>query len=230
MSFPASPVHPKFQQNSKSRLSNTRFLFLVFCFLSIVLFFFLTACNRVAPTLKIGLVAPFEGQQREIGYDTIYSARLAVREINEAGGINGYRIVLVAFDDRGEATLAADVAEALVIDPDVVAVIGHWQVETAAAAQPIYGIEALAFIAMGSDPWGTFEGDDSVEFAQFEANYQAITPFDESAGIYAAPTYDAFQLLFAAIDKVTSEEKGITRQALMEALADTTLHGLSGDK
>jgi ABC-type branched-subunit amino acid transport system substrate-binding protein len=52
-----------------------------------LLLLFLTNCTSVAPVVKVGLVGPFEGRHREIGYDAIYSARLAVREINQAGGI-----------------------------------------------------------------------------------------------------------------------------------------------
>lgn len=37
-------------------------------------------CASVDPVVKIGLVAPFEGRHRAIGYDAIYSARLAVRD------------------------------------------------------------------------------------------------------------------------------------------------------
>ena len=55
-------------------------------------------CASVDPVVKIGLVAPFEGRQRAVGYDAIYSARLAVREINAAGGVGGHRVVLVALD------------------------------------------------------------------------------------------------------------------------------------
>ena len=65
-----------------------------------------TGCQKTDPVVKIGLVAPFEGRYRPIGYDVIYSARLAVREINAAGGIDGHRVALVALDDGGDPQLA----------------------------------------------------------------------------------------------------------------------------
>ncbi|MCA9945233.1 MAG: ABC transporter substrate-binding protein, partial [Anaerolineales bacterium] len=82
-------------------------------------------------------MAPFEGAQRELGYDAIYAARLAVREVNQAGGIGGYRVALVALDDRGDEQLAGETAVSLTIDSAVVAVIGHGLLETTAVAQPI---------------------------------------------------------------------------------------------
>ncbi len=102
--------------------------------------------------LKIGLVAPFEGQYRATGYDAIYAARLAVREINEAGGIDGWRLELAAYDDRGDRSLAIRTAGDLVIDPDVVAVIGHYRPETSAVAAPVYARGTLAYLEIGG--WG----------------------------------------------------------------------------
>ena len=53
----------------------------------------LSACApSTRPVIKIGLVAPFEGRYREIGEEIIYAVRLAVREANKAGGVDGYSI------------------------------------------------------------------------------------------------------------------------------------------
>ena len=114
----------------------------------------LTACVSVDPVIKIGLVGPFEGADRAIGYDVIYSARLAVREINAAGGIDGYRVSLVALDDSGDVELAKETAVSLILDPSVVAVVGHWVPDTTDAVQPIYAEAGLPFIAGGSEPFG----------------------------------------------------------------------------
>jgi len=111
---------------------------------------FFPACNGTRPVLKIGLVAPFEGRYRAIGYDAIYAARLAVRERNASGGAGGYRVALVAYDDGGagcDAPIAAERARQLALDPAVVAVIGHFRVETTLAAQAVYAREALPLIA-----------------------------------------------------------------------------------
>jgi hypothetical protein len=172
----------------------------------------LVGCQRVDPVVKIGLVAPFEGRDRAVGYDVIYSARLAVREINRAGGVGGYRVALVAFDDSGDPALAADVAQALVVDPAVMAVIGHWQPETTAAAAAVYEREQLAFIAMGDGRYGrTDVGELSAEFT---AAYAAVTPFDELPGPYAATTYAALRDIFATLDEVAKEYDTIDRTAV----------------
>lgn len=100
--------------------------------------------------LKIGLVAPFEGRYRYVGYDAIYAARLAVREINAAGGVAGWMLELVAYDDRADPELARTTARNLVIDSDVVAVIGHYQQTSTEAASAVYAEAGLPLLAVGA--------------------------------------------------------------------------------
>ncbi len=119
----------------------------------LVLPLLLTACSPLVVrvnVIKIGLVAPFEGRYRYIGYDAIYAARLAVQEINLAGGVAGWRIDLVAYDDRGSPEMARNAARNLTVDPDVIAVIGHYRQESTAAAQPIYAAASMPLIIVGT--------------------------------------------------------------------------------
>jgi ABC-type branched-subunit amino acid transport system substrate-binding protein len=137
------PVHSNCQiSNSKSQ---KKLFFLLIC--GIWCLIFVPSCGSTRPVIKFGLVAPFEGRYRPVGYDAIYAARLAVRERNAAGGVGGYRVELVAYDDGGEAQSAAERARQLALDPQVVAVIGHLRVETTRAAWDVYARESLPLIA-----------------------------------------------------------------------------------
>lgn len=177
----------------------------------------LAGCASVDPVVKIGLVAPFEGRHRAIGYDAIYSARLAVREINQSGGIGGYRVALVALDDRGEAEFARSAAASLAIDDGVVAVVGHYLPETTAAAESIYADQGLALLPAGQPP---FEARDPAGLSpEFQAAYAAVTPFDETTGPYAGPTYQAFELLWSVLAKAEQATGTIDRGAVQEALS-----------
>ena len=98
------------------------------------------------PTVKIGLVAPFEGLHRPLGYEALFAVKLALQEKNEAGGLNGYRVELVALNDFGEAGEAAAQAREMAADPDILGVIGGWSPETAQAAAPEYERLGLAFL------------------------------------------------------------------------------------
>ncbi|MFQ5398445.1 MAG: ABC transporter substrate-binding protein [Anaerolineae bacterium] len=195
----------------------------VWCLLPLIVLF--TGCSRVAPVVKVGLVGPFEGRYRARGYDVIYSARLAVREINAAGGVEGTRIALVALDDSGDPGLARQTAASLVVDANVVAVIGHWLPETTAAAEPVYREAGLPFINPAEAPFRTT--DPATLPSDFLDAYAAVTPFDEVAGAYAGAAYDAFQLLWLALEEAASGGD-ISRAAVSRALVGLQLEGMSG--
>ena len=122
--------------------------------------FLLSACRApgaVRPTVKIGLVAPFEGRYRYAGYDVIYAVRLALREANASGGVAGYSVELVAFDDGADPAMAVEQARKLAVDPEVVAAIGHFREETTAAASSAYagaGMPLVAPTALGPPAGG----------------------------------------------------------------------------
>lgn len=67
------------------------------------------------------------------------AAELAVREINDAGGVRGRRVELVVLDDSARVERAAEVARQLSSDPAVVAVVGHLTSAATLAAAPVYG-------------------------------------------------------------------------------------------
>ena len=197
----------------------------VYCLLLTVYCLLLTSCASVDPVVKIGLVGPFEGADRAIGYDVIYSARLAVREINAAGGIDGYRVSLVALDDSGDVALAKETAVSLTLDPSVIAVVGHWVPNTTDAVQPIYAEAGLPFIAGGSEPFGA--SDLVPNPSEFRDKYVSVTPFNEAPGPYAAPAYDAFQLLREALE-IAGDNGKLTRDAVADVLLELEVEGLTG--
>ncbi len=110
----------------------------------------LSACampGDAAPVIKIGVIAPFEGTGRPLGYAVLPAIKAAVEEANASGDLGRYRVLVVAFNDDLDAPTAAAQAQALALDPDVLAVVGPWTAETAAAATPILakaGLPALA--------------------------------------------------------------------------------------
>jgi branched-chain amino acid transport system substrate-binding protein len=67
------------------------------------------------------------------------AAELAVKEINARGGIRGRQLALRVMDDSGRPDVAIRIAQALVDDPSVVAVVGHLTSGTSLAAGRVYG-------------------------------------------------------------------------------------------
>lgn len=127
-------------------------------FLTVFLLFFASCTfpGAVRPTVKIGLVAPFEGRYRYVGYDVVYAVRLALREANAEGGIAGHGVELVAYDDRADPDMAPTQARKLDVDPDVVGAIGHFREETTTEALPAYaeaGLPLVASTGIGTPRW-----------------------------------------------------------------------------
>lgn len=189
----------------------------------------LTAClpPTLPPVIKIGLAAPFEGAERDIGYDAIYAARLAVREINAAGGAGGWRLELVAYDDRADAELARIAARNLAVDPDVVAVIGHYRPASTAAAQAIYGEAGLPLLTLGGEAAPYPQPETLPGAAAWIAAYRAVGPHTPEPGINALPTYEAVYALAEAIAAAATQGTP-TRAAVAAALPTVERHGLLG--
>lgn len=112
----------------------------------------MSACAVTRPVVKIGLVAPFEGRYRSVGYEVIYAVRLAVREANAAGGVAGFSVELTALDDSGDPALAIEQVQKLNADPQVVGALGHWLAATTQAAAPEYLRLGLPMLATGAGP------------------------------------------------------------------------------
>ncbi len=197
----------------------------------VLLLIFVPGCRPNAPrrvehVVKIGLVAPFDGRNRDVGYDVIYGARLAIRQANEQRGPGQVRFSLQAVDDFGDPTMALQSAAAMVVDPGIVAVIGHWLPETTAAAKPYYEQEGLPFLSGGEEPLDQMDPTGLDE--DFLRNYAEITPFDEIAGPYAGPAYDGVQLIIASVSAVEESGREIERNTVAEALETVSLQGLTG--
>jgi len=102
------------------------------------------------PTVKIGLVAPFEGLYRPLGYEVLSAVKLAISERNQAGGVKGHMVELVALNDDQDPTVAVRRAREMAVDGDVVGVIGHFGEQTTLAVLPSYCEAGLALVVPAS--------------------------------------------------------------------------------
>ena len=68
------------------------------------------------PTVKIALVAPFEGRFAAVGYEAFPAMRIALREQIAAGGIGGFQVEFVAYNDNADPALAARMARNVLMD------------------------------------------------------------------------------------------------------------------
>ena len=108
--------------------------------ISVLFALWLIGCGESKPSnvIKIGLAGPLTGDQADIGQDMNNGAIMAVDEWNEKGGVLGKKIELVSLDDRHDPKEAVAVAQRLVADPSVVAVIGHLNSGCSIPASKVY--------------------------------------------------------------------------------------------
>ncbi|HSH01523.1 MAG TPA: ABC transporter substrate-binding protein [Anaerolineae bacterium] len=193
----------------------------------LLLLFVLTACtSSTAPILKIGLAAPFTGQHRAIGYDVLYSARLAIRDANATRRLGPYRLVLLPLDDNGDPHQATTTAQAFAQDPDLVAVIGHWLPTTTETASQIYLANNIPFVHTQQQSFLSFSSSQLPD--SFLDGYAKTTPFDELAGPYAAPSYDATNLLITALEQLIAQDISLTPLNIIDTLENLSITGVSG--
>jgi|TARA_Y100001947_G_scaffold71135_1_gene59896 branched-chain amino acid transport system substrate-binding protein len=88
-----------------------------------------------ADTFKIGFNVPLTGFAAADGESALNGAKLAVKQANSAGGINGKQIELVVYDDQASPKEAVPIANRLIEKDGVkVAVSGSYSGSTRAAA------------------------------------------------------------------------------------------------
>jgi len=117
----------------------------------------LSACTpsgSTPPVVKIGLIAPFEGPSRPLGYGVLYGVRLRLQQWNDAG--NSPRVELVALNDNSDPDLAAQLPTQLAVDPDVLLVLGPPQGHTASAALPAFTENRIPTISLAPLPDDSF--------------------------------------------------------------------------
>ncbi len=141
--------------------------------LSLLLVVTLTACAVPRPTIKIALVAPFEGRHRDLGYGVFPGFRETLQKQIKAGGVGHYQIEFVAYNDSGDPAYAERIAHNVVIDPQVVLVIGHLRADSTLAALPVYTEANLPLLAMGLAP-NTLPASHPLAFAA-SGNIETVT-------------------------------------------------------
>ena len=111
-------------------------------------------------TIKVGFYGSLTGSEATFGKSTQNGINLAVKEVNDAGGVAGKQIELISYDDKGEARETGAVVTRLVSNDKVVAVIGEVASGLSLAAAPICQQAGVPMISPSStNPKVTQVGD-----------------------------------------------------------------------
>mgnify|MGYP000851229629 FL=1 len=80
--------------------------------------------NKVEDGIKIGINYELSGKVATYGQSSVEGIELAIEEINEAGGINGKKIIPVKYDTKSEPAEATTLATRLITQDKVVMILG----------------------------------------------------------------------------------------------------------
>ncbi len=162
-----------------------------------------------ADTIKIGVSGPFTGGSSSMGVSMRDGVKLAIEEINKAGGVNGMKLVAVERDDEAKNELGVQIAQELINKEHVVATVGFINTGVSLASERFYEeaeIPVMNNVSTGSVITKQFNPPD------FEANY-----------IFRNAANDTIQSSMIAEEAV--KRLGFKKPAI---LADSTNYGQLG--
>ena len=84
----------------------------------------LISAAYAADTIKVGLSGPFTGGSSSMGVSMRDGVKLAVEEINKAGGVLGRQIQLIERDDEAKNEVGVQIAQEMINKEQVVATLG----------------------------------------------------------------------------------------------------------
>ena len=110
--------------------------------------------------ILIGHFGSMTGSEATFGQSTDNGIKLAVDEINEAGGVNGKKIRLITYDDKGDAREVGTAVTRLTTNDGVVAVLGEVASKLSLAGAPVCQDAGIPMISPSStNPQVTEIGD-----------------------------------------------------------------------
>lgn len=125
-------------------------------FLLIVVGFFVVACGeKDDSSIRVGVIAELTGDMPAVGESCKKAAELAVKEINDAGGLKlgdkQYKVKLFVEDNAGKADQSASAAQKLITQKKVLAIVGPNATRYAIPASEIAESSKVLLVT----PWST---------------------------------------------------------------------------
>jgi branched-chain amino acid transport system substrate-binding protein len=111
-----------------------------------------TAGAQAADPIRIGLVAEITGQAAEAGVYTVNGAKLAIEDINKAGGVLGRQVELHVEDSQGSNPGAVLAFTKLFSRKDIPVIVGPIRSTQIQAASPSIAKAGIPVMIGGTDP------------------------------------------------------------------------------
>lgn len=122
--------------------------------------------------LYLAVVGPMSGDEAVNGASLRQGAELYAEGVNKTGGVNGGQLIVRVYDDHNDPATAKRIAEKIVTQGKVAAVIGDWSAEATAAAADIYAKAKLPVIMPAPGRADTFAHNPYVFAGVYNAVYE----------------------------------------------------------
>ena len=159
-------------------------------------------------TIKIGVVSELTGPNASYGTSVVKGMKLAVKEINDKGGVDGKKIELAVADDKSEPAEAANAMSKVLNQDKAKLTMGIFTSSNAIAACNVSESAKVPFLAIGAtNPKVTLDKDGKAKPNTFRVCF--IDPFQGTVG--ANFVLDTLKLKKAVvlIDNSSDYSKGL---------------------
>lgn len=161
--------------------------------------------------IKVGTNFAMTGGAASYGQGSLKNIRLAIDEINAAGGVLGKKLVIVEGDNKSEPTEAAAVTRRLINQEKVVAIIGTAVSSAAIASAPITSEAKIPMIAPSATASGVTVDPNGKVFP-FMFRTCMINPFQGGVGAKFAINTLGVKKAAILIDNSTDYSKDLTKE------------------
>ena len=124
--------------------------------------------------IKVGHYGSLTGSEATFGQSTSNGIKLAIREFNDAGGLNGRKVELIEYDTKGDAREAGAVVTRLVSRDHVTAVLGEVASGLSLAGAPVCQQAGVPMITPSSTNERVTKVGDMIFRVCFIDNFQGL--------------------------------------------------------
>jgi ABC-type branched-subunit amino acid transport system substrate-binding protein len=135
-------------------------------------------------SILIGQSSPFSGSNKELGDDIREGLQAHFKQVNEAGGVNGRTLELIALDDGNDAKRSGENARILIEQRGVLALIGYASATLSLPALPFVEKNKVAFVGpfTGAEPMRVFRRNVYNIRASYADELEKIVDFYTTTG------------------------------------------------
>ncbi len=106
--------------------------------------------SKASDEIKIGVVSEMTGSNATYGTSVVNGMKLALKEVNDKGGVNGKKVSIVVADSKSEPAEAANAMSKLINQDKTPVVMGIFTSSSAIAAANVSEAAKVPFLAIGA--------------------------------------------------------------------------------